>query len=167
MLSKDTFHLSLSFLPFKETFNVSLVCKLFNKWWVNWQCQDILRIKDINIVDRYKFFKFSLNLSGTNITDISKFDVKNLHTLYLYGTNIADISKFDVKNLHSLNLSRTNITDISKFDVKNLHILYLWETKITDISNFDVKNLHSLYLWGTNITNEEKNKLSKKVKNVY
>ena len=117
MLSKDTFHLSLSFLSFKETFNVSLVCKLFNKWWVNWSCQEVIKIKDINIVDRYKYFKFSLDLSGTNITDISKFDVKNLHTLYLSGTKITDISKFDVKNLHTLSLSETNITDISNFDV--------------------------------------------------
>ena len=93
MLSKDTFHLSLSFLSFNKTFNVSLVCKLFNKWWVNWQCQDILRIKDINIVDRYKYFKFSLYLSGTKITDISKFDVKNLHSLNLYGSNITDEEK--------------------------------------------------------------------------
>ena len=83
MLIEDTFHLSLSFLPFKGTLNISLVCKLFNKWWTNWSCQDILRIKDINIVDRYKYFKFSLNLSLTNITDISKFDVKSLLELYL------------------------------------------------------------------------------------
>ena len=125
MLSRDTFHLSLSFLLFKETFNVSLVCKLFNKWWTNWSCQDVLNIKDINIVDRYKYFKFSLNLSGTNITDISKFDVKSLLELYLSGTKITDISKFDVKSLLELNL------------------------------------------YGTKITKEEKNKLRKKVKNVY
>ena len=61
MLSKDTFHLSLGFLSFKETLNVSLVCKLFNKWWVNWSCQEVIEIKDINIVDRYKYFKFSEN----------------------------------------------------------------------------------------------------------
>ena len=118
MLSKDTFHLSLSFLSFKETFNVLLLCKIFNKWWVNWSCQEVIKIKDINIVDRYKYFKFSLNLSYTKITDISKFDVKNLHSLDLGRTNITDISRFDVKSLLEIDLRGTNITDEEKNELR-------------------------------------------------
>ena len=57
--------------------------------------------------------------------------LKNLHELNLSDTNIRDISGFDVKNLRKLDLSYTHIGDILGFDVKNLRKLDLYKTNIT------------------------------------
>ena len=87
MLTKDIFYVVLDYLQFKETYNVLLVCKQFYKWWLRYPCQEVIKTKDEKIVDKYKFFKFSMRYKK-----LPENMPENLHTLDLSGTKIKIIS---------------------------------------------------------------------------
>jgi Leucine-rich repeat (LRR) protein len=157
-------------LDIKEIIKCELICHNYkfiirNYYWINKQ----IRLKSINIdyvLNNYNFKNIKINpcrihlyinklknchtldLSDTNITDVSVKELKNCHTLNLYWCkNITDDSIKELKNCHTLNLSRTKITDEGVKELKNCHTLKLSFTKITDVSVKELKNCHTLYIY--------------------
>jgi hypothetical protein len=90
----------------------------------------------------------SLNLRGTEITNVGLAnlkDVKSLKRLHLEKTQITDeglANLAGLENLEYLNLYGTPITDAGLKHLeglKNLRKLYLWETQVTDAGVADLK----------------------------
>ena len=135
ILTKDCLGIIANYLSIKDAIKIALLNKEYNEIWQHIKYEHVVKCQDLNVIKRNKNIKFSYK--SKKLFDIPE----NLRILDLSNTNINDISGFDVKNLRELNLSCTNINDISGFDVKNLRVLDLSCTKISDISGFDVKNL--------------------------
>jgi len=91
----------------------------------------------------------SLDLSGTQVTDISELrELKNLTSLNLSRTRATDVSALrELKNLTSLDLSGTKVMSISALgDLKNLRLLNLNGTQVTDVSAlWELKNVTLWY----------------------
>ena len=111
-LSKDCLGIIANYLPIKDAINISSLNKDCNKIWSYIKYEHIVKCEDLNIIRKHKNIKFSY---------ISKklFDIPdNLHTLDLSCTQISDISGFDVKNLHTLYLCFTQISNKIKNKLK-------------------------------------------------
>ena len=160
-LTKDCIGIIANYLSIKDAIKIALLNKEYYELWQHIKYEHVVKCQNLDVIKRNKNIKFSYE--SEELFDIPE----NLDVLDLSNTNISNISGFDVKNLSKLSLSRTKITDISDFDVKNLRRLNLSGTKITNISGFDVKNLSELYLSCTKITNKMKDKLREKVKDVF
>jgi hypothetical protein len=92
-------------------------------------------LEKINYISK----QLSLNLSDTNITDVSA--LGNVHTLKLSSChNLTDVSALG--NVHTLNLYNCRITDVGALG--NVHTLDLSDTNITDIRA--LKNVNNLIL---------------------
>ena len=87
---------------------------------------------------------FSVDLSGTNVSDVSA--LSGVHTLNLSNTNVRDVSA--LSGVHNLNLSETKVTDVS--DLGGVHILNLRGTRVRDVSALG--GVHDLNLGGTSVT---------------
>src|SRR5271170_2820481 len=85
-------------------------------------------------------FLHTLNLSHTKVTDVST--LGKVHTLDLTGTQVTDVSALG--KVHTLNLYCTKVTDVSALG--KVHTLDLAGTKVTDVSALG--NVHTLYLYG-------------------
>ncbi len=96
-----------------------------------------------NVKEAYNI-KFHLNLSGTNVTDVSA--LGKVHTLDIGYTQVTDVSALG--KVHTLNLHRTNVTDASALG--KVHALNLIETKVRDVSALG--NVYTLNLYGTKVT---------------
>ena len=111
-LSKDCLGIIVNYLQIKDAIKISLLNKDCNKIWSYIKYNHVVKCEDLNIIRKHKNIKFSY---------ISKklFDIPdNLHTLDLSCTQISDISGFDVKNLYKLSLTFTQISNKIKNKLK-------------------------------------------------
>ena len=97
-----------------------------------------INFKGMNYINLNINFIYSLNLSGTKVTDVSM--LGNVHKLNLSNTQVTDVSMLG--NVHKLNLSNTQVTDVSMLG--NVHTLDLCNTQVTDVSMLG--NVHTLDL---------------------
>ena len=115
----------LTCLTFKERYQFCITSKyLFYELFKKYQHQELFEIKleDHLLIKIWNNIKFKMDLSRTNITDVSI--LGNIHTLRLVScNNIEDVSMLG--NVHTLNLSVTNITDVSMLG--NVHTLNLFK----------------------------------------
>jgi hypothetical protein len=99
---------------------------------------------------------FSLDLSHTNVTDVSTLkELKNLTQLNLVSTHVNDIWALkDLKNLTYVSLSSSPVTDVSAMkDLRNLTHLDLSHTPVRGgVVLKDLKNLTYLNLRNTNVS---------------
>src|SRR5579863_9921149 len=120
----------------KKVLQLELLSKYHQKVIRNHGWMIRLHISDDTIMDHIiKNYRFR-NLCFWSPVNVNLFvkELKNCHTLNLAGTNITDISVRELKKCHTLYLSSTNITDISVRELKHCHTLNLSSTKITDES---------------------------------
>ena len=102
--STDCLGIIANYLPFKDAIKLSLLNKAYNKSWLHIKYEHVVERKDLDIIRKHKNIKFSYK--SDKLFDIPE----NLYSLNLSHTNISDISGFDVKNLHTLDLSCTQIS---------------------------------------------------------
>ena len=120
ILTKDCLGIIANYLSIKDAIKIALINKEYNKLWHHIKYKNIVKCQNLDIIRKNKNIKFSYK--SKKLFDIPE----NLYELDLSDTNIHDISGFDVKNLYTLDLSGTYISNISGFDVKNLREFYLF-----------------------------------------
>jgi serine/threonine protein kinase len=89
-------------------------------------------IRDISGLKKASFS--SLNLSQTAVVDISALSNKNLHSLNLSGTHIKSLDALRSSSIQELNVSSTSISNLEPLKNSKLKVLNVGATK--------VKNLH-------------------------
>ena len=132
-------------LSFKDRYNLCITNKdYFENKFNKYKHQEFIKIKfkDYLLTKKWLNIKFKINLSETNITDISM--LGNVHTLNLsHCQNITDVSMLG--NVHTLNLSYCkNIKDVSMLGkVHTLNLKYCKNIQMCKIDNLKkkVKNL--------------------------
>ena len=132
-LYKDLQYQIFSYLSFHDKWELAQTSKYYYEIFKTFDHSEIVEldnkkfdINDLNQINEYvQYFrniKFELDLSGTNVSDVSA--LGNLHTLNLSHTEISDVSALG--NLHTLflrnckNVKRSDIEKLRK-SVKNLY----------------------------------------------
>lgn len=97
-----------------------------------------------------------LNLSGTEVSDVSAFrSLTSLQRLYLNGTHVSDVSAImNLPNLQTLSVSNTPVSDVSTLQsLTRLQRLSLNNTQVSDVSALrSLISLQWLDLDGTKVS---------------
>jgi len=136
----------IKWFPFLDNAKIDRAYKNIQKYIHLFSKVHTLNLSYTQVVDVSALGKgtvYDLDLSGTKVVDVSS--LGKVHTLILRDTEVVDVSSLG--NVHTLDLTRTKILDVSALG--KVHTLNLSHTNIIDVSALG--NVHTLNLTRTNI----------------